>query len=562
MKILIADDHSYNRDLLRFILEDEGHQCVEAENGRIAIEIFRNELDVALVLMDINMPEMDGIVATENICKIRGDRYVTIIFVTALDNPEVLVQCLDAGGDDFVPKPINENVLLSKVNAHARNQVIYNNLSKAHAELKLHHQAIAREHSIVEHVFTNGLDRLDTRCENLLTYTSPMSMFNGDLVLSAPSPSGGQYVLVGDFTGHGLSAAVGSLPVMSVFFSHVPKQASVSELAIEINQQLHRLLPLGMFFCATLMHVEKCGTRISLWSGGMNDTLLIDPDGATIRALSGDHMPLGILNEHEFDSSIQLHDVAEGSRLIIYTDGVNEAKNQDGMEFGEERIVSLLKSSKSNFVQEIIRAVREFRGDEQQDDDISAIEFLCVPCVHNDKINGEVVDVAADYHAAECFPWRLNLTLNSTDLKRTDIVQQSVSFLSAIKGVELHQHKLFVIMSELFNNALEHGVLRLESSIKDTADGFERYYQLREERLNSIVDQSIGIELEYIRGSPNRIRLVITDSGDGFDFQKKQNELEANENSHGRGLNLLSTLCAHLEYSNGGKTVTAYYDFC
>lgn len=561
MKILIVDDHSYNRDLLRFILEDAGYDCIEAENGQLAIDRFRDDFEVDLILMDVNMPEMDGIEATKHICAIKEERYVTIIFVTALDNPEVLVQCLDAGGDDFVPKPVNENVLLSKVKAHARNQDTYNRLLEVHAELKFHQQAIERDHSIVEHVFTSSIDRVSTRCENLKSYTSSMSMFNGDVVLSAPSPSGGQYVLIGDFTGHGLSAAIGSLPVMSVFYSSVAKQASVSELALEINMQLHRLLPLGMFFCACIMHLEKEGTRFSVWSGGMSDAILVSPDGESIRPVEGDHMPLGILTEEEFDESARLFEAEVGSKIIVYTDGVNEAKNVDGDEYGDERIAEVIRSKPKDFIQSIIQDVRTFRGQGNQNDDISIIELSCSPCVHIDKTTGDVVDVAADYHSAECFPWRLEMKLNGEDLERTDIVNQLVSFLGTIQGVELHQDKLFTIVSELFNNALEHGVLRLESAMKDSPDGFEKYYRLREERLENLVNQFIHIELEYLRGNPNQVRLVITDSGEGFDYQSKRKDLSEGDESHGRGLCLLGSLCSSLSYSNGGRTVTALYDF-
>lgn len=561
MRILVVDDHSYNRDLLRFVIEDEGHDCLEAENGIQAIEAFEKNEDVDLILMDVNMPEMDGISATKKICEIKGERFVTIIFVTALDNPDVLVECLDAGGDDFVPKPINERVLLSKVNAHVRNQDNYNKLRVAHQELKYHQQSIEREHAIVEHVFANGLDRSSTRCDNVVAYTSSMSMFNGDVVLVAPSPSGGVYVLIGDFTGHGLSAAIGSLPVMSVFYSFVAKQSSISEIVVEINSHLHRLLPMGMFFCAALMHLDAAGQRLSMWSGGMNDALLIDPDGQSMGEIPGDHMPLGILSPEEFDDSIQLHELQEGGRLYVYTDGVNEAKDQEGNELGDERVKELLLSYPSDRIAKLTEAVRDFQGGDNQKDDISIVELASGPCVHRDKYSNQVVDVAADYHGAHCFPWQLAMKLQGEDLQRTDIIHQVALFLGSIQGVELHQDKLFTILSELFNNALEHGVLGLSSTLKASPDGFEEYYRLREERLANLGDGFIEIQLAYIRGNPNCIRLVITDSGEGFDFAEKQLELERNDECHGRGMQLLHMLCADLKYSNQGRTVTAIYNF-
>lgn len=561
MQILIVDDHFYNRELLRFILEDAGHSCLEAENGLVAIEQFEADDSIDLILMDVNMPKMDGITATQKIVESKHERYVTIIFVTALDNTEVLVQCLNAGGDDFVPKPINEQVLLSKVNAHVRNQGTYNKLLLAHDELSNHQQVMDREHSIVEHVFTNGIDRAATRCKNINAYTSPMSMFNGDLVLTAPSPAGGEYVFIGDFTGHGLSAAIGSLPVTSIFFTYVARQASVSEIATEVNTQLNSLLPMGMFCCATIFHLDKTGTGLTIWSGGMNDAIYVSQD-QDLTLLPGDHMPLGIHTPCEFDDSMQIHDLEVGGHLYIYTDGVNEAKNAENEEFGEKRIEHILTKHSTGRIKALVDAVHDFQGcSKAQDDDISIVEAFCRPLVHLSKADGNSVDVSADYHAAECFPWSLNITLESEDLRRTDTIAQTVSFLGSIQGVELHQDKLFTIVSELYNNALEHGVLRLDSSLKNSPEGFERYYRLREERLAAIVKDSIEVSIEYIRGTPNRIRISLTDSGDGFDFEKKQRELDANDDSHGRGLHLLNSLCSELAYGNQGKTVTAYYDF-
>ncbi len=560
MKLLIVDDHSYNRDLLRFILEDEGHDCVEADNGLVAVEMFNSDKEINLILMDVNMPEMDGIQATQEICRLKGGRFVTIIFVTALDNPEVLVQCLSAGGDDFVPKPINEDVLLSKVNAHARNREVYSKLHVAHDELSYHQQVMDREHAIVEHVFANGSNRSSSDCENLTSYTSSMSMFNGDVVLSAPSESGGEYVLIGDFTGHGLSAAIGSLPVMSIFYSLVKGQVSVSEMAVEMNQQLQKLLPPGLFCCAAIMHLEQNGQRLSLWSGGMNDALLVSADGKTVTPIPGDHMPLGILEPEEFDDSLQLHEFELGDRLYIYTDGVNEAKNPEGEEFGDDQVIELLGRVSTGRIEAIIKAVQTFEGNDQADD-VSMIELHCVPCVHRNKKTNEIEDVAVSYREAECFPWKLDMSLKSDDLRRTDIVHQVVSFLGSIQGVELHQDKLFTIVSELYNNALEHGVLDLSSDMKSSPDGFSEYYQLREKRLAAITDDFIDISLEYVRGTPNLIRLSITDSGRGFDYESTKSEIDGDNQSHGRGLHLLDTLCSELKYSNAGRTVEAHYEF-
>ncbi len=561
MKILVVDDHTYNRDLLNFILEDEGHVCVEAENGKLACELFQKDSSIEIILMDINMPEMDGISATR-VIKEDKERFVPVIFVTALDDAEMVAKCLDAGGDDFVPKPVNENILLSKIKAHARSQGVYSKLKMAHQSLQYHNQLMSREHSIVEHIFTRCNQRSPTICDNISEYTSPMSMFDGDMVLTAASPSGGLYLIVGDFTGHGLAAAMGSLPVSEVFFTLVAHQAGVSQIATELNQRLYELLPTSMFCCAAIAHIDYAGTKMTLWTGGMNDILCIKPCCKKLERVQGMHMPLGILEPEEFDDSPRILNIEQGEKLYIYTDGVNEATNKDGEEFGLERLEDIIVRGGDDVVYAVTRAVNEFHEGCEQSDDISIVEFTGGPLVHRDRGSKEVVDVGAQYHGAKSFPWRLSMRLEGEDLRDTSIVNQILGFVASIKGIELHQDKIFTIVSELYSNSLEHGVLQLSSKLKSSADGFEEYYRLRQEKLEQLAEQFIELDFTYLRGEPNKVKLVITDSGEGFDIASLEKGANDNENSHGRGISLLKTLCSVLKYSNGGRTATAIYELC
>ncbi|SMF36090.1 Response regulators consisting of a CheY-like receiver domain and a winged-helix DNA-binding domain [Alteromonadaceae bacterium Bs31] len=561
MKILIVDDHAYNRDLLNFILEDEGHSCVEAENGKAACEMFKNDSGIELILMDINMPEMDGIAATK-IIKQDEERFVPVIFVTALDDADMVAQCLDAGGDDFVPKPVNENVLLAKIKAHARSQSLYSNLKSAHQSLQYHNQLVSREHSIVEHIFARCNQRSKTICENISTYTSPMSMFDGDMVLSAASPSGGLYLIVGDFTGHGLAAAMGSLPVAEVFFTLVSHQAGISQIATELNTRLYELLPANMFCCAFIAHIDYTGEKMTLWSGGMNDFLRVKVGSTNLERVQSMHMPLGILESEEFDDSPQIITVDPGEKIYIYTDGVNEASNKDGEEFGLERLEALVLKGGEDVVVKVTQAVNEFHEGCEQSDDISIVEYTGGPLVHKDRDSNEIVDVGAKHHGAKSFPWRLSMRLEGEDLRDTSIVNQILAFVASIQGIELHQDKIFTIVSELYSNSLEHGVLQLSSDLKSSADGFEEYYRQRQQRLDGLTDEFIELDFIYLRGEPNKVKLVITDCGEGFDVEEREAISSESEHSHGRGLSLLKDLCSELTYSNGGRTATAVYELC
>lgn len=558
MKILIVDDHEYNRELLSYILIDEGYECVNASTGQEAVDACRDDKTIDLVLMDVSMPEMDGVEATNLIKQQNSEEFIPIIFVTAMDDAEILAQCLDAGGDDFVPKPINESVLLAKIKAHGRTRELYVSLKNANKQLAYHKQVMDREHLIVERIFNRGLERIKTDCINVTKYTSPMSMFNGDIALEAPAPSGGVYSLVGDFTGHGLAASIGTLPVTEIFYRLSAEQASIGLIAKTINRSLVELLPENMFFCACICYLDAAGKSLSIWAGGMNDVLRLHKPLGTIEHIPSEHMPLGILDKEEFDESPVLMDLVEGDYVYVYTDGINEATNADGQEFGLEGIKKVLVSGAADILTELIETVHDYE-DGSRNDDISAIEIRAGELLHVNKNSGEKVDVKQRFHHADSFPWRFTMRLEDQELSNTNIVDQIMVFVGGIQGIELHREKIFTIISELYSNALEHGVLGLDSKLKDSADGFEEYYRLRAERMKNIDGHFIELAFSFHKEESNFVALTLTDSGQGFDFTSMLKGFHENGEAHGRGLALLNSLCASMEYANEGKTVKVIY---
>lgn len=560
MKILIVDDHDFNRELLSFVLVDAGHECIDAENGLEALNAYKTIDDLDLILMDINMPEMDGITATRHIKELNSERFVPVIFVTALDDYDMLSQCLEAGGDDFVPKPVNENVLIAKINAHARTKNLYDKLQEVNQTLHVHQQQVEREHNIVERVFEKSTNRVQTYCSCSKKYTSPASMFNGDLVLEAPSPAGGVYHITGDFTGHGLSASIGTLPVTDIFYALSAKQASVSHIASEINSRLLGLLPSNMFFCAAITYLSPSGKELSIWSGGMNDILIASgEDSQQLRYIQAEHMPLGVLPVSEFEDTPTFVELSPGDKVYIYTDGVNEANNAKNEEFGLERLEEIVKSGGDNVVVKITDAVHEFSEGVEQSDDISLIELTAQKIEHYDVKTNELVNIREMFYKTKSFPWSFSMRLADEDLQNAHIVDQIMAFVGSVHGVEAHRDKIFTILSELYSNALEHGVLNLDSKLKSSADGFEAYYRERELRLASIANHAINIDFSYTQGDPDCLCLRITDTGKGFDADALMKDVGEGNEAHGRGMALLRNLCSKVEYSDGGKTVTVEY---
>ena len=119
LTILIAEDSAADLLLLSTIIRRQGHQVLTATNGAQAVELFTRERP-QLVLMDALMPVMDGFEAARRIKQLAGEALVPIIFLTSLRESEALAQCLDAGGDDFLPKPYSQAALRDMIVRHVK----------------------------------------------------------------------------------------------------------------------------------------------------------------------------------------------------------------------------------------------------------------------------------------------------------------------------------------------------------------------------------------------------------------------------------------------------------
>jgi two-component system chemotaxis response regulator CheY len=111
-KVLVVDDAAFMRMRIRKLLEDNGYQVVEAQNGREAIARYQEE-SPDLVLMDITMPEMDGLEALREIRKIDG--LAKIVVCSALGQQSVVLEAIQSGAKDFVVKPYDPARLLKSV---------------------------------------------------------------------------------------------------------------------------------------------------------------------------------------------------------------------------------------------------------------------------------------------------------------------------------------------------------------------------------------------------------------------------------------------------------------
>ena len=563
LTVLVADDDATNRMLLEAILRQEGYEVVHAEDGREAVAVFDRERP-DLVLMDIRMPELDGYQATEQIKAMSGDVFVPVIFLTANSDVDSMVKSVESGGDDFLAKPYNRIQLQARINALMRIRELYNTVHQQRNELIRHQKRLERERQLAKRLFANIVHTGALEQPNIKYLLSPMSLFSGDILLAAPKPSGGLHVILGDFTGHGLAAATGALPVSSIFYGMTAKGYSIAEIVAEINSRLCTILPVDMFLAACLLDVDTTSHTLSVWNGGLPPLLVYD---AAARAVShripSRHLPLGIIDGDSFSSRVDVVGINEGDRIYVCSDGVLETQNPQGEMFGRARFDALFEAGlePQALFETLLGRLTDFQAGGQQQDDVTLLEVAYIQEQMQQRGHvGEGEEGSRGRIAAPAASWGMSLVLGADVLKTLDPLPLLIQALMDLQGFRGQRQQLYTVFSELFSNALEHGLLELDSSIKASASGFVAYYQAREQRLAELAEGDIRIDIRHRpEGEGGELSITIEDTGKGFDYDAALPALTENLGHAGRGIQLLRSICDEVEFQGSGNRVRAIY---
>ncbi|HEY9199757.1 MAG TPA: SpoIIE family protein phosphatase, partial [Gammaproteobacteria bacterium] len=362
---LLVDDESFNLLLLQVLVEHLGYRAIKAENGAQAVERFAAQ-HPDIVLMDVTMPVMDGMEATRRIKQLAGDEHIPVIFVTALSDESELAACLAAGGDDFLSKPLSLTVLEAKIRAAERVRA----LQRA---VNAHHNRLLLEQELARHVFAKVVEAGNSPIPGMQSLMRSADRFSGDLLLTGIGPDGSVTVLVGDFTGHGLAAALGALPATQIFRAMVAKGFDLTHIARELNQKLAGILPTGRFMAAVLARFTAGDRTCALLNSGLPDVLVVDGAGRVRQRWASQCIPLGIQSELDWDGPHWLT-LEAGDWLVIATDGVSESVAVDGRPIGQSGFERILADGVPE--QAVLRLERAFeagRGEHPQTDDLTLL---------------------------------------------------------------------------------------------------------------------------------------------------------------------------------------------
>lgn len=250
-------------------------------------------------------------------------------------------------------------------------------LQQTMTELTEKQELLEQEEKIARHVFETITATNNDTIAELASWCQPMKSFSGDLMLSSLLPDGGVRIVLCDFTGHGLPAALGAVPVSSVHKAMTAKNLSLEMEMEELNNKLKALLPAGMFCCISALELSADRTQAKVWNAGLPDMLLVDKSGAIKQRISSEHLPLGIVTYTEDEIQCEHVAIELGDCFYIYSDGLTEAENNNGEMFGQVRFEQLLncKNNNEGRLVNIRNKVRNFINGSAASDDLSLLEI-------------------------------------------------------------------------------------------------------------------------------------------------------------------------------------------
>ena len=548
-RILVVDDDLILTDLFCAFLNSRGFETLSAYSLESAEHYLAEENSLDLILLDYQLGDGLGTDLLEKSHHQPGSM-PPVIMISANEDSEFLEACFAKGIADYIIKPVNLSLLALKVRSLINSIRLQRLVAAQKIELEKFKSNTQREEAVAKFTYEYLVTRNSQTCKGIEQYLQSHSSFSGDIAISQVAPSGDLYFLLADATGHGLSAAITIMPLVTVFNSKVAKGFHLQQIVTEINRKLVNDTPADRFVAAIVVELNFTKSEMSVWNGGMPTAYWVD-NGKILHRFASRNMALGILDEDMFDADVAIMDLPETGLLFMCSDGLIEQRNAAGEQLGRERLESLLTQSNSP-VRDLQVALEQHAAGQLYDDDIS-ICSLDPAAILADQSSQTIIDKINQLHQSiPPFVW--NLTMSGQKLAHADLPVMANQFLQYSGMDQKTCQKVFAIITELVVNSIDHGILGLSSDLKQSPEGFMQYFLSREKLLNNLTDEhSVELCLQWqdINGS-KKLSISCRDTGPGYNYL----EQGSGKNQYaGRGLLLVRNLSESVEIFAPGNFI-------
>jgi serine phosphatase RsbU (regulator of sigma subunit) len=389
-RILVVDDNEVNVRLIEGMLRIAGYASIESTTDPTEVCELHRKNRYALILLDLQMPGMDGFQVMEGLKEIEKGGYLPVLVITA--QPDHKLRALEAGAKDFVSKPFDLAELRARVHnilevrlLHLETKKYSKALEETVRELEASREVIRlksleerkrseQELALAQETQESLLPRFLPQFENfrIHAFNTPTRYVGGDFYDFLQLSSGDWMGVLADVSGKGMPAALLSSMVLGALSMEFRSGTQPQEVLNRVNQLLcEKSLPFQFVtLFLFLLNPQGVGQFIS---AGHNTAYLFRSATGKIEELASDAFILGLFDFASYQSrALQLY---KGDILVVYSDGLTDAQNQQEEMFGEERLLQIIQqeapSGSRAIEQKLLKAIEEFTQGMPQTDDIT-----------------------------------------------------------------------------------------------------------------------------------------------------------------------------------------------
>jgi serine phosphatase RsbU (regulator of sigma subunit) len=335
-RILIVDDVEANVRLLQRMLLSARYSRVDTcMDPTLVYDLHRrNRYD--LILLDLDMPKMDGFEVMESLKELDSDGYVSVVVLTS--HPSEKVRALKAGAKDFLTKPFD----LTEVLARIANML---EVRMLHLAMRKRHKGLERELAVAAEIYRALLPASLPDCNGyeLAAVSRPADETSGDVYDIITRPNGTLMLLVADATGHGIGPALAATQLRSMVRMALRLGASLERIVVEADRQLATDLPSDRFVTAFIGELDPFEHVVQYFAPGQGPLMHWHADSGLAEWRNASAPPFGVATA-PFDRPAPMR-LGAGDILVLATDGVYERSNAAGDMFGESGLEGVLQDA-------------------------------------------------------------------------------------------------------------------------------------------------------------------------------------------------------------------------
>src|SRR2546425_3548943 len=358
-RILIADDQVHVVEALQLLLKNEGFIFESANSPRAVVEAVQ-ERDFDVLLLDLNYARdtTSGTEGLELLSRIRElDSSLPVVLMTAWASIDIAIEAMQNGGRDFVQKPWDNDKLLGSLRRHAEEGRV----------LREKKQETKEARDIQQRLLPTELPELPG-CD-IQAFWQPANEVGGDYLDVIPLNDTAAALCIADVSGKGLPAALLMSNTQASLRAFAQTMKRPAQVCGHLNRVVSENSRAGRFTTLFYGVLDFTDRTLRYTNAGHVPPMLVRQNGEVIRLSDGGTV-LGIFPDAAYEErQVRLE---AGDRLVLLTDGITEAENAGGEEFGEDRLTRLLVENRRLPADELKRvlldAVASFAAHGFQDD--------------------------------------------------------------------------------------------------------------------------------------------------------------------------------------------------